>query len=61
MSLETLFGSEKNLFEETADHARRLIADSPVLSEGKFIQLLNHNEGDFAHEVIDLNYPLDFG
>ncbi|NIQ98276.1 MAG: glutamate synthase large subunit, partial [Desulfuromonadales bacterium] len=61
MSLETLFGSEKNLFEETADHAKRLIADSPVLSEGKFTQLLNHNEGDFAHEVIDLNYPLDFG
>jgi glutamate synthase (NADPH/NADH) large chain len=61
MSLETLFGSEKNLFEETADHARRLIADSPVLSEGKFAQLLEHNEGDFAHQVIDLNYPLDFG
>ncbi|MCW8829428.1 MAG: glutamate synthase large subunit [Gammaproteobacteria bacterium] len=61
MSLETLFGSEKNLFEETAEHAKRLIADSPVLSEGKYRQLLNHGEGDFAHTVIDLNYPLDFG
>ncbi len=61
MSLETLLGSEKNLFEETADHAKRLIADSPVLSEGKFRQLLAHDEGDFAHVVIDLNYATDFG
>jgi glutamate synthase (NADPH/NADH) large chain len=61
MSLETLFGSEKNLFDETPEHARRLIADSPVLSEGKFRQLLAHNEGDFAHTVIELNYPADFG
>ncbi len=61
MSLETLFGSEKNLFDETPEHANRLIADSPVLSEGKFRQLLAHNEGDFAHAVIDLNYPADFG
>ncbi|MGM0595149.1 MAG: glutamate synthase large subunit, partial [Pseudomonadota bacterium] len=61
MSLETLLGSEKNLFEETPEHAKRLIVDSPVLSEGKFRQLLAHDEGDFAHAVIDLNYPLDFG
>ncbi len=61
MSLETLFGSEKNLFDETPEHANRLIADSPVLSEGKFRQLLAHNEGDFAHAVIELNYPADFG
>ena len=57
MSLETLLGSEKNLFEETADHARRLVLDSPVLCEGKFSQILAHNEGDFAHAIIDLNYP----
>ncbi len=61
MSLETLLGREKNLFDETPEHAARLIADSPVLSEGKFRQLLGYTEGEFAHEVIDLNYPLDFG
>ena len=59
MSLETLLGSEKNLFEETAEHARRLVLDSPVLCESKFGQILSHNEGDFAHAVIDLNYPLE--
>ena len=61
MSLETLFGREKNLFDETPEHADRLIASSPVLSEGKFRQLLEHNEGEFAHTVIELNYPADFG
>jgi glutamate synthase (NADPH/NADH) large chain len=61
MSLETLFGSEKNLFDETPEHANRLIADSPVLSEGKFRQLLAHNEGNFAHAVIELNYPVGYG
>ena len=61
MSLETLFGREKNLFEETPEHAGRLITDSPVLSEGKFRKLLAHNDGEFANEVIDLNYPADFG
>ena len=61
MSLETLFGREKNLFEETPEHARRIISDSPVLSEGKFRQLLAHSDAEFAHEVIDLNYAFDFG
>ena len=58
MSLETLLGSEKNLFEETPEHARRLVLDSPVLCEGKFRQLLARDEADFAHAIIELNQPL---
>ena len=61
MSLETLFGREKNLFTETPEHAHRLIADSPVLSPGVYGDLLSHADGEFAHQVIDLNYPLGFG
>ncbi|MDH5301437.1 MAG: glutamate synthase large subunit [Gammaproteobacteria bacterium] len=56
MSLETCFGREKNLFEESADHAKRLLIDSPVLSQGKFAQLLELTDPDYAHEMIDLNY-----
>jgi glutamate synthase (NADPH/NADH) large chain len=56
MSLETCFGREKNLFEETADHAARLLVDSPVLSTSKFTRLLAVNDAAYAHEVIDLNY-----
>ncbi len=61
MSLETLFGREKNLFEESAEHANRLIASSPILSAGKFSQLLSRTEAEFRHTVIDLNYPADYG
>jgi glutamate synthase (NADPH/NADH) large chain len=56
MSLETCFGSERNLFEETPEHATRLLVDSPVLPEGKFQHLLTIEDPAYAHAVIDLNY-----
>lgn len=56
MSLETCLGAEKNLFEETADHAARLCVDSPVLSRDKFRRLLAMQDADYAHELINLNY-----
>ncbi|MFV1997488.1 MAG: glutamate synthase large subunit [Acidiferrobacterales bacterium] len=61
MSLETCLGRERNLFEETPQHADRLLMDSPVLSYGKFQQLLEmgKTENDYAMEVISLNYPQD--
>jgi glutamate synthase (NADPH/NADH) large chain len=58
MSLETCFGRERNLFEETAGHAARLVVDSPVLSEDKFERLLAEGDPAYAHERISLNYPL---
>ncbi len=61
MSLETCMGREKNMFEETADHAARLILDSPVLSEGKFQRLLNMGDANYAAAIIDLNYSADKG
>ncbi len=56
MSLETEFGSEKNLFEESAHHAKRVSVDSPVLSTGKFQRLLSLDDADFTPVRIDLNY-----
>ncbi len=55
MSLETCIGAERNLFEETPEHAHRLLLESPILSEGKFKALLAVNDAAFAHAVIDLN------
>ncbi len=57
MSLETCFGREKNLFAESAAHAKRVLVDSPVLSSSKFNQLLALDDPDYAHTRIDLNYP----
>ncbi len=61
MSLETCFGREQNIFEETAQHASRLLVDSPILSQGKFDQLLAMESEDYAHEFIDLNYEQQTG
>ena len=61
MSLETCFGREQNLFEETPEHARRLLIDSPLLSEDKFRQLLAQDDPEYAHRVLDLNYRLAEG
>ncbi len=61
MSLETCFGREQNLFEETEDHADRLLVDSPVISQGKFDQLLSLDDAKFAHEFIELNYEASLG
>ena len=55
MSLQTCFGRELNMFEETPQHAARLLADSPVLSHGKYTQLLAMDDPDYAHVRIELN------
>jgi len=57
MSLETCFGRERNLFEETPDHAVRLVVDSPVLSHSKFATLSSLRDPEYASHRIDLNYP----
>jgi glutamate synthase (NADPH/NADH) large chain len=56
MSLETCFGRERNLFEETPAHAARLVAESPVLSEEKYNKLLSLEDPAYAHARINLNY-----
>lgn len=61
MSLETCLGREKNMFEETPEHAARLVIDSPILTESKFQQLLQLGNPDYAHIVIDLHYSPDVG
>jgi glutamate synthase (NADPH/NADH) large chain len=63
MSLECQLGAENNMFEETEARCARLLVDSPVLSEGKFKQLLaiGSEQSAYAHEIIDLNYDPALG
>ena len=56
MSLETCLGREQNVFEETADHARRVVLTMPVLSASKFIRIRDNDVPGFEPQVIDLNY-----
>ncbi len=57
MSLETCLGAEKNVFEETADHANRAILSTPVVSPAKWRSLMNMGRPGFDNQVIDLNMP----
>ncbi|WP_370280529.1 glutamate synthase large subunit [Pontibacterium sp.] len=56
MSLETCIGAEQNVFEETPQHARRVILTTPVLSASKFRRLRDNDVEGFDVEIIDLNY-----
>jgi len=56
MSLETCFGPELNLFEETMSHAVRLVSESPVLPHKKFEHLKAIDDPDYRPLCVDLNY-----
>ncbi|MGH1430161.1 MAG: glutamate synthase large subunit [Neptuniibacter sp.] len=56
MSLETCIGSERNVFVEGPEHARRVILTTPVLSASKFNRLRDNEESGFEVVQIDLNY-----
>ena len=56
MSLETCLGVERNVFEEGADHAKRVILSSPIISPDKFRRLMKLESDDFSYARIDLSY-----
>ena len=58
MSLETLLGRELNLFEETPEHAARVVLKSPILSTAKFLDLMGvrHQHKSFQSTTINLTY-----
>jgi glutamate synthase (NADPH/NADH) large chain len=56
MSLNTVFGPERNLFEETPAHAHRVGVGTPLLSRAAFDRLLDLNDPAFAPTTLDLHY-----
>ena len=54
MSLEACFGPELNIFEETQEHAKRIVSTSPVLSHKKLLSLLKNSY--FSSKTFDLDY-----
>jgi glutamate synthase (NADPH/NADH) large chain len=61
MSLETCLGAERNVFEETEDHADRLILSTPVLSPAKFLTILNNERAGFEVARISMSYRPEQG
>ena len=56
MSLETCLGRELPVYDETPEHADRVILSSPVLSPAKFRGLLNLNRPGYEHQKFSLHY-----
>ncbi len=61
MSLETCIGAEKNVFEQTPDHAERIILTSPVLSPLKFVGLTSNKSDAFRTQRLPLAYDPAIG
>jgi len=61
MSLETCLGAERNVFEETADHANRAILSTPVISPAKWRTIMTLDRPGFERQIIDLNYEEALG
>ncbi|TDR76710.1 glutamate synthase large subunit [Paludibacterium purpuratum] len=56
MSLNSVFGPERNMFDESAEHAKRLEVRSPVLSHEKFVRVTTRPEPYLKATSFDLCY-----
>ncbi|MCW2268642.1 MULTISPECIES: glutamate synthase large subunit [Pseudomonas] len=61
MSLEICLGAERNIFQESPEHASRVILSSPVISPAKWRSLMNLDRPGFERQLIDLNYEEGVG
>ena len=58
MSLATSLGNERNLFDETPEHAHKLVLDQPILLNRE-LETLRHVAHDvFAARTIDITWPV---
>jgi glutamate synthase domain-containing protein 2/glutamate synthase domain-containing protein 1/glutamate synthase domain-containing protein 3 len=58
MSLATTLGTERNLFEETPEHAHKLVLDRPILLNRELETLRHVSHELFAAQTIDITFPL---
>ncbi len=61
MSLETCLGAERNVFEESPEHANRIILSTPVLSPAKYLRIVNNDRPGFEVARIRLSYQPEVG
>ena len=56
-SMETRLGAQRNLLDETPEHARQLVADSPVLTDAETATIKDLDETDgLSSAVLDITY-----
>jgi glutamate synthase domain-containing protein 2/glutamate synthase domain-containing protein 1/glutamate synthase domain-containing protein 3 len=61
MSLATSLGNERNLFDETPEHAHKLELDQPILLNRE-LETLRHVDHDvYKAETLDITWPVEEG
>ncbi len=58
-SLETRLGHQRNLLDETPDHARQLVLDSPILTDQEMSDVKTLDENGMSARVVDITYDPD--
>ena len=61
MSLQASIGSERNLFDETPEHARQLVLESPILLDSELEQLRQVHSAIFKARTLDVTWPVAEG
>ena len=59
MSVQSLVGSERNLLDETPEHARQLVIDNPILRDEELESLRQVDSDVFKAHTIDTTWPVD--
>jgi len=58
-SMETRLGHQRNLLDETPEHARQLICDSPILTDSETASIKRLDEEGLSTAVLDITYNPD--
>jgi glutamate synthase domain-containing protein 2/glutamate synthase domain-containing protein 1/glutamate synthase domain-containing protein 3 len=61
MSLATSLGNERNLFEETPEHAHKLLLEQPILLNRELETLRNVEHDVYKGLTLDITWPVEEG
>jgi glutamate synthase domain-containing protein 2/glutamate synthase domain-containing protein 1/glutamate synthase domain-containing protein 3 len=61
MSVQATVGPQRNLFDETPEHARQLVIDNPILLDSELEQLRQVRSSIFRAHTLDITWPVAEG
>ena len=61
MSVQASVGSERNLLDETPEHARQLVIDNPILLDSELERLRQVDSAIFKARTLDITWPVADG
>ena len=61
MSVQASVGSERNLLDETPEHARQLVIENPILRDGELERLRHVSSDYFKAHTVDTTWPVTDG